>query len=367
MTTTVGDPTVAIQGPDVLGVLLTHRCNIVCRHCCNDSHPAHSGAVDFQEVAHVIEMARTLPSIREVGISGGEPFLFVPLVLRIIKFASELGFSSSITTNGFWANSRSASQTLEDFAAAGLRAVCISTSVFHQEFIDLKTVIAAAKAALRAGLVANINLVETTSFTRRELASELGDMSKRLGIVVMPCLPAGRGRTNVQEVEYFAKFAVPHGNCSEHFRKLVVDTTGDLYPCCSPGGFTGPLRMGNVKDAPLYSLFENSADNQLLAILESVGPQFFLPFLRASEVGTQLPERFSDQCHLCQMMLSSDACATVIRQASEQLFSELDAVALDESSLEGDRLRKIVARRLATRSAIRTEVDVQSNVGYQDA
>ena len=312
------------SAPDVLGVLLTSRCNITCRHCCNDSHPQRTDVRPFHEIARIISMARDVPSIKEVGISGGEPFLFPALLLRVVQAAAAEGLTSSVTTNGFWgrAPKRNASLlcTLRD---AGLRAVHISTSVFHQEFIDTRTVGGAAESALDAGLAVTINVVSTTSLDPSALRETFGDLATRVGFVVMPCLPAGRGATLVRAAEFPLEFASPPGNCHAHFKKLAVDGQGDVYPCCSPGGFTPPLRMGNVHDSSLRSILDASTRSQLLAILEDVGPHFFLPFLRASTQGRWLPARFSDQCHLCHVMLSSDACAVVVRDASAQLFAEL--------------------------------------------
>jgi MoaA/NifB/PqqE/SkfB family radical SAM enzyme len=314
------------SGPDVLGVLLTSKCNISCRHCCNDSHPQHSGAVSFEDIAQLIEGARGIPSISEIGISGGEPFLFLPLLHRVIQFATGCGFTSSVTTNGFWGTAAGARRILQDLKTSGLRAVCVSTSGFHQEFIQLNAVIGAAKAALIAGLDVTINLVSSASLSTDSIRTALGDLAGRIELVIMPCLPAGRAADHIHAREYLREFAVPYGNCRQHFRKMAVDIAGDVYPCCSPGGFTTPLKLGNAKNASLRSILDNSASSKLLAILESVGPSFFLPFLRAAAVEPMLPERFSDQCHLCHEMLSSDKCAQTIRSATEKLFSELAAI-----------------------------------------
>jgi MoaA/NifB/PqqE/SkfB family radical SAM enzyme len=319
-------------------MLLTSKCNISCRHCCNDSGPSHSGAARFEDIARIIEMARGIPSIKEVGISGGEPFMFIPLLHRIIQFAASAGFTSSVTTNGFWGRSVRAAQLLEDLKTSGLRAVHISTSVFHQEFVDLSTVISAASTALLVGLKATINLVSTSSLSDEEIRIALGELSDKVEIIVMPCLPAGRAATLVDDEEFVCEQVTPQGNCREHFKKLAVDRSGNVYPCCSPGGFTAPLLMGNVQNASLSSILEASANNKLLAILESVGPQFFLPFLRAAAIEPPLPERFSDQCHLCHVMLSSSSYAETIRNASERLFWELATLPLTERPPRGDRV-----------------------------
>src|SRR5262249_27027526 len=159
-----------------------------------------------------------------------------------------------------------------------------------------QTVVEAAKAALLVDLRVTVNVVSTSSLSPAQIRAALGELSDRVEIVVMPCLPAGRGAKSVRDEEFVSGFAMPHGNCREHFRKVAVDQSGDVFPCCSPGGFSPPLRMGSVRNTPLRSILEASADNKLLAILESVGPQFFLPFLRAAAVEPDLPDRFSDQC-----------------------------------------------------------------------
>ncbi len=331
-------------GPDVLGVLLTAKCNISCRHCCNDSHPSHAGAVRFEEIARLIEGARDIPSIREIGLSGGEPFLFIPLVRRVVEFAAGLGFTSSVTTNGFWARWPHAARLLQELGASGLRAIHISTSAFHQEFIPLEAVGRAAEAGLLAGLKVTINVVSTRERRGRAIRAGLARLDGRVRFVTMPCLPAGRGEAGIRDEEFAHDQEAPRGNCREHFRKLAVDREGNVYPCCSPGGFTPPLRMGNVREDSLRSIVDASADSKLLAILESVGPQFFLPFLRAEGVDPSLPERFSDQCHLCHVMLSSERYAETIRAASERLFSGLAALPAAEGALEGERLMRVVRR-----------------------
>ncbi|MCK1516510.1 radical SAM protein [Bradyrhizobium sp. 190] len=339
-------PIAVASGPSVLGVLLTSKCNISCRHCCNDSHPSRSGAARFEDIARIIETAREIPSIREIGISGGEPFMFVDLLQRVVRFAGELGYTSSITTNGFWGRSQRATRLIRDLQRTGLRAIHISTSVFHQEFLDLGTVIEAANTALLAGLKVAINLVSTSSLSSNELQASLGDLADRVEIIVMPCQPVGRGATEIRSDEFGPKFARPYGNCREHFKKLAVDRRGDVYPCCSPGGFSPPLRMGNVNDASLRSILDSAADSKLLAILEAVGPQFFLPFLRAAAGEADFPDKFNDQCHLCHVMLSSNAYAQTISEAAEQLFSELASLVTVEPPAEPvDRVFKLAAKR----------------------
>ena len=310
--------------PSVIGILLTSKCNIACRHCCNESGPGHAGSVEFSSIARAIDEATHIPSVRQIGFSGGEPFLFLDLLHRAVEYAGSRGYSSSVTTNGFWGQSRAIDGHLRTLRDAGLTSLCISTSAFHQEFLSSARLSAAVALALDAGLAVTVNIVGSATFGRPSVERSLGELADRVEVVVMPLLPSGRAATQAGIEEFEGAVAAPMGNCRHHFSKLAIDRRGDAYPCCSPGGFTDPLRLGNVYRDGLSAVLESAGQSRLLAILEEVGPAYFLPFLRAS--GMALPETFSDQCHLCHFMLSDEAMNKVVSRATDQLFEELEGL-----------------------------------------
>ena len=270
-------------------------------------------------------------------------FFFLPLLRRTIAHAAYRGYSSSVTTNGFWAQSRSVLRQLNLMRNDGLSSVSISTSLFHQEFVSLDRVIIAAREVLNAGLKVTINVVTSEGFDEREVISAIDEFAEdeNFSLVVMPCLPAGRARIDVDTSEYTKKSFTPSGNCSTHFRKLAVDKRGDVYPCCSPGGFTPPLRMGNVHERVLTDIIKDSADNALLAILESVGPVYFLPFLRSRFRESEFEDRYSDQCHLCHEIMSSPAYLEAINEATDVLIPQLRKAG-KTVTISGERLERIV-------------------------
>jgi hypothetical protein len=139
----------------------------------------------------------------------------------------------------------------------------------------------------------------------------------------------------------------PAGNCSAHFRKLAVDVDGNVFPCCSPGGFTEPLNLGNAGDADLGALFRRSQSSGLLAILEEVGPNFFFPFVRAAGADGDLPSAFRDQCHLCHALLSSAEALPVVNEVTGQLLGQLAAAPDDASTVHNARMRHLLNERAA--------------------
>jgi MoaA/NifB/PqqE/SkfB family radical SAM enzyme len=321
-----GDPMLQGLAPRVLGILLTSKCNIACRHCCNHSHPTETRTLDLAALERLIDEATAIASITDIGFSGGEPLIKPDVLLPGIKYAASRGYQVSVTTNGFWGRSTGAPSMLQKLRDAGLSTLWISTSKFHREFVALETFAAAVRAGLAAGLEVNVNVVASGDCGRDSVRTVLGTDSDRVRMTVMPCLPVGRGADALLPGEWEQAEPEPLGNCRHHFSKLAVDLDGGVWPCCSPGGFTEPLRLGSRRGGPLGSIVAQGRRNPLMAVLEEVGPAFFLPFLRASKAADELPERFVDQCHLCHSMLSSPRAAKVVAAACERLATEITRI-----------------------------------------
>jgi MoaA/NifB/PqqE/SkfB family radical SAM enzyme len=311
----------------VLGILLTSKCNVACRHCCNHSHPTAERTVEQDALERLIDQAAEITSITDVGFSGGEPLIKHKLLLAGIRRAAAKGYAVSVTTNGFWGRSAGAPRMLDELREAGLTTLWISTSAFHREFIALETVAAAVSVGLAAGLEVNVNVVASTAYSAETVRAALGAVGTLVRITVMPCLPAGRAADAVAPEEFDLGEAEPLGTCRRHFTKLAVDLDGNVWPCCSPGGFTEPLKLGSTRDKPLSEIIARAGTNPLIAVLEEVGPAFFLPFLRASSAADEMPQRFADQCHLCHAMLSSPRAAAVVAMACDRLAADLARMA----------------------------------------
>ena len=312
-----------VLNPDVLGILLTSKCSIACRHCCNESAPGHESTRSYAESEQLLAAARAIDTLKEIGISGGEPFMYVPLLRSVVRLAVRYGYTVSVTTNGFWARSPvAAARLMAMLRSDGLAALHISTSAFHREFLDACILPQAVRAAVDAGLRPTINVVASRGHGLAEVREALGPLADAVDYVVMPCLPAGRAEHSIDNTEFVQEQQSPHGDCREDFRKLALDQQGDLYPCCSPGGFTAPLRLGNI-----HAARPGEAPNgllRLLSILHEVGPGYFLPFVRAAYPQDLALARFSDKCHLCHVLLSDDRYTAVVHWAGERLFRSLE-------------------------------------------
>jgi MoaA/NifB/PqqE/SkfB family radical SAM enzyme len=309
---------------EVLGFIFTETCNFRCRHCCNESGPdAHAtmGATEIED--HIAEAARS-GRFREIGISGGEPFLFPGELLVMVQAARRNGLGSSVTTNAYWARTEQrARATIEPLVRAGLTSIAISVSSFHLEFNSVDRLLTAARAALQAGLVTRVNVVVTADFTLLDARSALAGIADRVTFVPMPCIPVGRAAAQVSPQQLPRRWSPPSGNCQPFFTKIAVTPAGEVFPCCSPGGFTPPLLLGNIRDTAISEIIDRMEEGILFQVLEVLGPAFFVPFLEEELSASDLLADVVDQCHLCHTIFSDDAMTAVAHKALNRLEDDL--------------------------------------------
>lgn len=80
---------------------LTDACNLSCLHCGSSASPHNRQYLPFEDIQPVLDSvaAKYPPQSIMVCLSGGEPLLH-PDFFKIAAYATKLGFSCGITTNG---------------------------------------------------------------------------------------------------------------------------------------------------------------------------------------------------------------------------------------------------------------------------
>ncbi|MEA2664900.1 MAG: hypothetical protein QOI11_1844 [Candidatus Eremiobacteraeota bacterium] len=318
---------------DVLALLVAERCNFRCDHCCTESDGNATGTLSLDDALRAIDQAAAIPSMHEVALTGGEPFLDRTRLQTIVRHAHARGLSVSVTTNGYWARDpEHAARLLRALQDDGLRCISISVSQFHLPFTSAERLRCAAEAAWNVGLTTRINCIYTNSFTVDDATSLFGELAAKLEVVAIPCIPAGRAALAVAPADFPVRADAVQGSCAKHFTKLAVSTTGDVYPCCSPGGFTEALRLGNICRDDVSTLHERAERSTLLRTLNDVGPEFFMPFVAEQLRHDALVGPFVDQCHLCHTILSDDRMRAIAVDAAERLHHDLSIDTASASS-----------------------------------
>ena len=76
----------------------TLNCNLRCHHCYSESGPSRSGYIRAEELLPFLSDAKTL-GYNYVGVSGGEPLVW-PDLIKFLRGAAKMGYSTSVVTNG---------------------------------------------------------------------------------------------------------------------------------------------------------------------------------------------------------------------------------------------------------------------------
>lgn len=121
--------------------MLTYRCTNACRHCLYRCSPRRADRWMTPEIARrIFDALACEPHLQDVHLAGGEAMLRPDLLIEIIGIARASGVPISyLETNAAWCTSADrAREGLEQLARAGLSALLISASMFHNEFIPFQ-------------------------------------------------------------------------------------------------------------------------------------------------------------------------------------------------------------------------------------
>lgn len=133
----------SIPFPSSLGLILSYQCSNECRHCLYASSPAWREWITEENLEKILSgLSKYSRFLTGIHLAGGEPFLRPDAVFLAIKKIKEYRLPLDyVETNAFWC--RKESETEAIFSQAnqlGLRAILISASPFHVEFIPMDRV-----------------------------------------------------------------------------------------------------------------------------------------------------------------------------------------------------------------------------------
>lgn len=84
--------------PHSLTVLMTSRCSASCDHCCMNSGPTRSDALDSKTITNVICELHVKSPLKVVVFAGGEPTLVKNALHEGIRRCRALGITSRLVT-----------------------------------------------------------------------------------------------------------------------------------------------------------------------------------------------------------------------------------------------------------------------------
>lgn len=195
-----------------LGIEITGRCNLQCRHCYMSSTPSGAADLSAEEWGHFFRrLKEDFGSSILVQVTGGEP-LSRPDCLDILRQAHDLGFRFSLVSNGLLLNSKTIQElkSMNCPLSVSLDGLQESHDYLRKAPVFGRT-IEAIRQAKQEGLA---HLVIKTTVYKANLADlpELGRFLKELGVDewhLFPMEPIGRGcgnRSDILSLDQYLEF-----------------------------------------------------------------------------------------------------------------------------------------------------------------
>lgn len=313
-----------------LGLMITERCNIKCRHCVfGDGEIMHGGSdMPAEDMKSYIDQMAVIAGKEKmefsVNFSGGEPFLCLPQLLEISRYAKSKGaVNVSTVTNGFWgSDEEKADKIILALKEAGLDLISLSMDDFHQEQVSLSSELTVLKLCREHHLPFGIKCVVTRK-TRRlpDVLKDLGDLMLDSPITVqeISCCPGGRAASAIPKEDLFYTEGIPGEACAAG-TMLIIIPDGSAYPCCGTG-WSPSLYVGNAQNNNLERIYYDMKSNSVINILSNNGPAYFVPFLE--KAGHTIPkEGYADCCDFCKVMLTHPAFSKILPVAGRKWRQE---------------------------------------------
>ena len=269
-------------------VLLTYQCNFECDHCFAWGSPWQTGTFTGEQLEDVFQQALALGTIDEFYFEGGETFLYYPVLNRAVLRATQLGFSTGIVTNGYWATTvEDARLWLRPLAFSGLNKIEISCDLFHGEAGSSGMEHPGLIAAKELGLTTNSITIDPPTGYRDPQASVPGEAISG-GDVMYRGRAAHTLTADLPKQPWHYFNHCPYENLVDPGR-IHLDPLGNIHLCQG-------IVVGNLFERPLTEIVEEYDPTQMpiISSLLQGGPAQL-----AREFSLSHEDEYVDACHLC--------------------------------------------------------------------
>ncbi|MEV0635864.1 radical SAM/SPASM domain-containing protein [Streptomyces sp. NPDC050619] len=236
---------------ELLWLDLTRKCQLACTHCYNESGPDGThGSMIREDWLSVLDQAAAC-GVREIQFIGGEPTLH-PDFADLVDHALNNGLNVEVYSNLVHVSA----ECWQLFERKGLT---LATSYYSDSSAEHNTVTGRPShgrtrtniaEAVRRGIPLRVGIIAGSEAQRvgeaRQDLESLGVSRVRVDHV----RPFGRGGQGQGQAPDMGSLC---GRCGTD--RAAISPTGDVSPCV----FSAWLSVGNVRDAPLYSILNSPA------------------------------------------------------------------------------------------------------------
>ncbi|MBI5555335.1 MAG: radical SAM protein [Elusimicrobia bacterium] len=291
----------------------TYQCNLRCAHC---NIPGSNASLPISVGINFLQRCRQA-GIKELGFTGGEPFLYPEFIRAVSREAVKLGFRfDRITTNAGWfKNQKNLERTLQQVIEAGYNGMfCVSIDSFHK--VPLAKVARFIIATVQmTGRVEGISLVYVGSIYKvRGLARLMQGRISKIGRLVVPPrqnfpgLSAKITRISLCPIEKAGVLASPWSRkwfkedfCQGPGQVLYVTPFGEVKPCCGFASDLPEMSLGNIYRQKAGAIIKKAQQDRFIKIVFQQG----LLVLRNKYLQDHPQEKLKptmDHCYFCWYM-----------------------------------------------------------------
>jgi hypothetical protein len=280
-----------------IGILITNRCNIECKHCYINCGPHRSGNLELDLAERLLREAKELGlSGPDIHLGGGEAFLYFDRVMEILEIAARLEMTplAWVETNCFWCTSDDiARDRLTRLHKAGAGKIWMSTDPYHQEYVPFENVQRAYRIGVEIFGHDDVMLHNMEYFNNPEKWSDIPTY-----VEAFPPIVTGRAYTELSQymprrpLAEFADEKCAYEACPIEMEDIHINPDGSVMASNCSG-----LTIGNAESGSLSDIF-HSDDWQRDEIVKTVtdnGPVGLLDLALDFEP----KETYAQKCELC--------------------------------------------------------------------
>lgn len=305
-----------------LVITVTDRCNLRCDFCC---HPHLESEIAEEDCERLTREACALDFV-EVWLSGGEPFLRYPLILKLAAICRERGRMLGVQTSGYWARTEARARAMaREMIEAGVFCVTFSWDPSHGEVVSRETVEQGIDACVEAGLHVRLRgNFERPGETHADHGFDLSRWDRFATFSVRAGLAeaAGRGAGLVRLRRSSTGAGAPSvlgERCPGHaeLEHVVYARDGLTMPCCSvwAGYDTPALGLGDWRARPLSESVAVHDHDPYFRLVADAGFEALYARIHARdpEVASRLvdPRAVGNACELCARLMKSPDAARI--------------------------------------------------------
>lgn len=293
-----------------IGLILTKRCPVGCRHCISDCVMDAAPLPDITAIDGWIQDIAATGTYKVINLTGGDPFIEFDKLVHVTESISRSGILPTVLTSGYWAtNDKATYQKIERLVKAGLYSIAVSVDQFHQEKIPIQKVkrvlVAAVKLGIRSGIcLSYFEYGDNAARAEQKLKNDIGiDLFNRVDITKGSIARAGRATQ--LDFPFFPQTADEPPSYICNALGMTILENGNVAACCgSELPEDSPLLLGNLNKEPFENIKRRFEQHPLIPFIELFGLIYMESELRLSGNGGNYekfpyipPENVCDFCH----------------------------------------------------------------------